>query len=208
MNVLHLESSPRPESHSRKVAEELAAAIKAAKPDATVTYRDLNSPAIPHVTADWVHASLYGLMAGEAPTDAGKAALAFSDELVAELQAADVVVFATPMYNFSLPSVAKAYIDQVVRTGVTVQYGATGPVGQLTGKKMIAVTAYGGAGYGPGEENASINFADGLIKAAFGFIGITDITLIPVEGTLRGDDAVQGTYAKAHAQIAEIIGGM
>ena len=208
MNVLHLESSPRPASHSRKVAEDLAAAIKAAKPDATITYRDLNSPAIPHVTADWVQASLYGLMAGEPTTDAGKAALAFSDELVAELQAADVIVFATPMYNFSLPSVGKAYIDQVVRTGVTVQYGATGPVGQLTGKKLIAVTAYGGAGYGPGEEHASINFADGLIKTAFGFIGVTDTTFIPVEGTLRGDDVVQGTYAKAHAQIAEIVAGM
>jgi len=206
---LHLETSPRgTESHSRQVAEKLVAALRQAKPDATMTYRDLNDPVVPHVSGDWVRAATYGAAAGQAPTDATRATLALSDTLVAELQAADMIVLATPMYNFSVPSVAKAYIDHVVRIGVTVQYTATGPVGQVTGKKMFAVTAYGGGGYGEGAERESINFADGLIQTAFGFIGITDVTLIPVEGTLGGDESVQKSHKKADEQIAKIVAAL
>lgn len=209
MNVLHLEASPRgAQSHSRQVSETLVAAIKAAKPDATITYRDLNEPVVPHVTGEFVRAALYGLMAGETPTPEGVAALAFSDTLVAEIQAADVIVLATPMYNFGLPSVAKAYIDQVVRTGKTVIYDATGPVGQLNGKKMIAVTAYGGGGYGRGEARESANFVDGHIRTAFGFIGITDITFVPVQGTLGGEASVQSVISAAHGKISEIVAAL
>ena len=205
MNILHLETSPRgTESHSRQVAEKLVAALRQAKPDATVTYRDLNDPVVPHVSGDWVRAATYGAAAGQAQTDATRATLALSDTLVAELQAADMIVLATPMYNFSVPSVAKAYIDHVVRIGVTVQYTATGPVDQVTGKKMFA----GGGGYGKGAEREIINFADSLIQTAFGFIGITDVTLIPVEGTLGGDESVQKSHKKADEQIAKIVAAL
>ena len=206
MNILHLESSPREhESHSRHIAQELADALQKAHPDATIVFRDLNAPSIPHVTGDWVRGALYDLMGGKQRTPEQEAALRFSDELVAELQKADVIVLGTPMYNFGLPSVAKAYIDNVVRTGLTVNYGANGPEGQLKNKKLYAVTSFGGGGYGPGQARESINFVDGLIKTAFGFIGLTDITFVPVENMLASDDVRQTSLAKAREQIAQIV---
>ena len=118
-HILHLDASARGEaSHSRLISGEFVQAWLQAHPGDTVTYRDLGHQPIPHVTEAFIYA-MY--TPAEARTPEQKAALALSDELIGELQAADLYVFGIPMYNFSVPSVFKAYIDQVVRAGRDVQ---------------------------------------------------------------------------------------
>ncbi len=131
-----------------------------------------------------------------------KEALALSDELIAELFAADVYVFGIPMYNFSVPGVFKSYIDQVVRAGVT--WNPANYTGLLPNKKAIVVTARGGGGYGPGEAREAYNSQDPLLRSAFGLMGVTDMEFIHVNNTIRGEDVVNGALAEAREKIAAI----
>lgn len=199
-HILHIDSSARAESsHSRTISGELVAAMKAADPSVTVTYRDLGHQAIPHVSEAFIGA-MY--TPAESRTEGQKAEVALSDELVAELLAADTYVFGIPMYNFTVPSVFKAYIDQIVRPGVTFDPAAY--KGLLLNKKIIVVEARGGGGYGAGEARESSNLQDPVIKAAFGLLGVTDIDFIPVNNTIRGDDVTNGALAEARAKIKAI----
>ena len=208
MNVLHIESSPRgSQSYSRQVAEQLAHTLQTEK-GATVVFRDLNHPSVPHVSQEWVDASLYTRFTGAAMTPAEIETLRFSDELVAEVKAADVIVFGVPMYNFGVPSVAKAWFDNIARLGATFAYTATGPVGLLHNKKLIAVSARGGSGYGPGEPYGNANHVDGHVQAFFGWLGITDVTVIPVNNTARGEEAVKQSVEEAQTHIRQIVAGL
>ncbi len=197
-HILHLDSSPRAaDSHSRRVSQEFLDAWLAHHPQDTVTSRDLGHQNIPHVTEEFIQAAY---APPHAMTPGQKQALALSDELVAELKAADILVFGIPMYNFSVPSVFKAYIDAVVRPGVT--FDPASYQGLLPGKKMFVVTARGGGGYGAGEARASYNMQDGQIRTAFGLIGITDIEFIDVENTLNTDEVRTDSLHKAQEKIA------
>ena len=135
--VLHIDSSPRAErSHSRQISSELVVAIQAAHPDTTVIYRDLGHAPVPAVTEAWIAGAF---SPPDAHTPEMNAALALSDELIAELQTADILVFGVPMYNFNVPSTFKAYIDNIARAEVTFTFGSNGPEGLLTGKKAFFV---------------------------------------------------------------------
>ena len=200
-HILHLDASARGgASHSRTVSGELVQAMKAADPAATVTYRDLGHQDIPYVSEPFIYA-MYTPEA--ARTAEQKAVLALSDELVAELKAADVYVFGIPMYNFSVPGVFKSYIDQIARAGET--FNPATYEGLLKDKKAIVVTARGGGGYGPGEARAAYNVQDPTIKNVFGFLGVTDIEFIHVNNTAGGDDVVNGALAEARAKIAALV---
>ena len=205
-HILYLEASARHDSHSHLIANELLAAHKSAHPDTTVTTRNLYNPAIPHVNEDFVYGALYGPLTGQARTPAQEEALRFSDELIAELKAADVIVISVPMYNFGVPSVLKAYIDQTVRLGATYGWGENGPFGLLSGKKIIAVSARGAGGYAEGGKYASANHVDGQIRVSAGYIGITDVTFIHIENALGGDEALQSSLTAARQHIKEIVG--
>ena len=125
-------------------------------------------------------------------------ALARSDELVAELMAADVLVIATPVYNFGVPASLKAWVDQVARARLTFRYTEHGPHGLLTGKKAYVLVATGGT-----EVGGAINFARPWLKFVLGYLGITDIQVIAADrGNLRGDAAHQST-AENVARLVE-----
>lgn len=200
-HILHLDASARGDaSHSRQISGEFVQAWLQAHPGDTVTYRDLGHQAIPHVWEEFIGA-MY--TPADSRTPAQVEALKLSDELIGELQAADVYVFGIPMYNFTIPSVFKAYIDQVVRAGVT--FNPANYQGLLQNKKMFVITARGGGGYGPGEAREAYNVQDPAIRNAFGLAGVVDQTFIHVNNTARGEEK-DASLAAAREQIKELVG--
>jgi len=180
--LLKIDSSPMGEhSISRKLTSHFAASWRKAHPGGEVISRDLTRTELPPINANWVGAA-------HTPQDAlsreQREALAVSDELIAELQRADEYVFGVPMHNFSIPSTLKLWIDQVARAGKTFSYGADGPKGLLTGKKATLLVASGGV-YEHGSAMASLNFVTPYLRAVFGFLGVTDVTIIAAEGTAQ-----------------------
>lgn len=199
-HVLYITASARGEaSHSRQISGEFIEAWLQAHPGDTVTSRDLKQQDIPHVTEEFIGA-MY--TPAEARTPAQKEVLTLSDTLIAELKAADVYVFAVPMYNFSVPAVFKAYIDNVARVNETF---APSYEGLLKNKKAFIVTARGGGGYGPGEVRAAINFEDPYLQAVLGFLGVTDQSYIHINSTANGDETPK-SLAAAREQIKTLAG--
>ena len=196
--VLLITSSPRADSHSTRVARELAGKL-ASSPGSTLTTRDLRSQPLPHIDDSFA-------VARNTPSDqltsAHKSTLAQSDQLLSELFAADTIVIAAAMVNFGIPSGLKAYIDHVVRPGVTFRYGEKGPEGLLKGKKVYLVVARGGV-YTQGPMQA-LNFQDTYLKAALAFIGVTDVEVIPVEGVAFGPEAAEKALNGALGRVAAI----
>ena len=194
--ILHLDASPRNgSSHSRQISAEFIQSWLQAHPGDTVTVRDLGHQAIPHVSEEFIGA-MY--TPAESRTAAQVEALKLSDEMIAELKAADVYVFGIPMYNFGVPSVFKAYIDQVIRAGET--FNPANYAGLLTGKRLFVVTARGGGGYGPGEAREAYNVQEPTIRTAFGLAGVTDQTFIHVNSTSSGTET-DALLAPAREQI-------
>jgi FMN-dependent NADH-azoreductase len=180
--LLKVDSSPMGDhSISRKLTAQFAASWRKAHPGGEVISRDLTRTDLPPVNGVWVGAAY-------TPEDARsrdqREALAASDTLIAELERADEYVFGVPMHNFSIPSTLKLWIDQVARAGKTFSYGADGPKGLLTGKKATLLIASGGV-YEHGTAMAPLNFVTPYLKAVFGFIGVTDVTIISAEGTAQ-----------------------
>jgi FMN-dependent NADH-azoreductase len=197
-NILLVTSSPRGEaSYSTKVARSLVDRLKAEHPGATVTLRDLAAEPPPHIGEDFA--------AGiSTPLDKRSAAqgktLAYSDTLVEELEAADVVVVASAMINFSVTSTLKAWIDYVTRSGRTFRYTDAGvPEGLLKGKKAYIVESRGGI-YSK-EPLKAIDFQEPYLKHVLGFIGLTDVTVVAVEGVAYGPDAAKTAVSSAMEQI-------
>jgi FMN-dependent NADH-azoreductase len=180
--LLKLDSSPMGErSISRKLTDRFAVSWLKAHPGGIVITRDLAALSLPVVHGSWVGAAH---TPEESLTPEQKKLLAVSDALIAELQQADEYVLGVPMHNFSIPSTLKLWIDQVVRAGKTFSYSSSGPTGLLTGKKATLLIASGGT-YDPGTALASLNFVTPYLRTVFGFIGITDLTVIAAEGTAQ-----------------------
>jgi FMN-dependent NADH-azoreductase len=179
--LLHLDASPLETSVSRELAREFVATWKTANPDGTIVYRDLAAFTPAPISQAWVHAAF-------TPTDSRtvdqKALLAPSDELIQELESADEIVIGVPMHNFSLPASLKLWIDQIVRSGRTFAYGATGPAGLLKDKKATLLVASGGV-YSPGTPAAAFDFGEPYLKTILGFIGITDVRTFTVGGVAQ-----------------------
>ena len=180
--LLKVDSSPMGEnSISRKLTAQFAASWRKAHPGGEVISRDLTRTELAPVNGVWVGAAY-------TPEDARsreqREALSVSDTLIGELQRADEYVFGVPMHNFGIPSTLKLWIDQVARAGKTFSYGADGPKGLLNGKKATLLVASGGV-YEHGTAMASLNFVTPYLKAVFGFIGVSDLTIIRAEGTAQ-----------------------
>ena len=186
-------------SVSRDLSAGFVADYKTAHPEATVTSRDLVSSPVPHLGVD-----LLGGMFGkpEALDAAQSKALALSDSLIDELQAASVITIGVPMYNFSIPSALKAWIDHVVRAGRTFEYTPDGPRGLVTGKRAVLFLAAGGV-YSDGPYKP-YDFQETYLRAILGFIGITDVRVVRAEGLAMGADAVSSAVAGARAQATAI----
>lgn len=186
--VLKIESSAATGSSvTRQLTNELAAIV--ATENASIVSRDLNAP-LPFLNENWIGAAY---SPKESRTEDQKAALAQSDELIAELQGADTIIIGAPIYNFSIPAVLKAWIDQIARVGVTFKYTENGPVGLMGGKKVYIVAASGGVPIG-----SAVDFAVPYLKQVLGFFGITDIEVIAAEGVAVDRD---GAIAKARSAM-------
>ena len=180
-SLLHLDSSPSPNSVSRELTAEFAHTWKALHPDGDVTHRDLAaSPSAP-IDADWI-AAAYTPPSSRSAEQA--ALLAMSDELIAELERADEYVIGVAMHNFGIPVTLKLWIDQIVRSGRTFAYGPAGPEGLLKGKKATIVVASGGV-YRAGTPAGAMNHVEPYLKTILAFIGVTDVHFIAAGGTAR-----------------------
>jgi FMN-dependent NADH-azoreductase len=199
--VLHINSSIRnQDSISRKLTHEFLAQWKANKPNDVIIERDVNANPLPHLTE-----AMFGafITAPEARTSAQTELVKVSDTLIDEMFAADVLVIGAPMYNFSVPSTLKAWIDHVARAGRTFKYTENGPVGLLTGKKAYVVTATGGF-YSEGAFKA-YDFLNTYLRSVLGFIGITDVTFVQAEGLALGDESIANAVTKNRAVIDNLI---
>jgi FMN-dependent NADH-azoreductase len=179
--LLHLDSSPLESSISRELTREFVKTWKNAHPDGTVTYRNLAANTPKPVDTAWIYSS-FTPEASRTPEQ--KATLALSDELIAELERADEYVFGVAMHNFSIPSVLKLWIDQIVRSGRTFVYAESGPQGLLLGKKATILAASGGV-YQAGTPASALNFVDPYLKTILGFIGVTDVTFVTAGGAAQ-----------------------
>jgi FMN-dependent NADH-azoreductase len=188
-SILRIDSSPR---KGTSVSRDLADKVIARLAPATVVARDV-SPGLPVVDADWIDANF---TPADARTDAQRATLALSDSLVAELQAADVVVISLPIWNFGIPASLKAWVDQVARAGVTFRYTAEGPQGLLEGKRAVLALASGGT-----EIDSQVDFATGYLRHVLGFIGIHDVDVVAADRLAVDAEASQ---SKANAAIAAL----
>jgi FMN-dependent NADH-azoreductase len=179
--LLHLDSSPLASSISRELTREFVKTWQNAHPDATVIYRDLAANPPKPVDTAWIYSS-FTPEASRTPEQ--KAALAPSDALIAELERADAYVIGVAMHNFSIPSVLKLWIDQVVRKGHTFAYAENGPQGLLRGKKATILAASGGV-YEAGTPASALNFIDPYLKTILGFIGVTDVKFVIAGGAAQ-----------------------
>ena len=198
MKLLHIDSSILGDnSASRQLSREVVEAWKAADPSVEVVYRDLAADAIAHFSAAT-------LVAAGTPEDVRDAAQAFeaklSAETLEEFLAADAVVIGAPMYNFTVPTQLKAWIDRVAVAGKTFSYTEAGPQGLAAGKKVIVASSRGGA-YFDKPELAFLEHQESYLKAVFGFFGITDVTFIRAERIGMGPEAKAEALSQAANEI-------
>ena len=180
-SLLAIESSPRGDySVSRKLTQTFIDDWKNAHSGGTVVVRDLMKTTLPFVDLPWI---MGAYTPAEQHSPEIKQAIAISNNLIAELMAADHIVIGTSMYNFSIPANLKAYIDHIVRVGVTFSASYEGLV---KGKKASIILASGGV-YTPGAQTESYNVAISYLKQILGFIGITDMSVVLAGGTAAID---------------------
>ena len=199
-NILRIDASSRHEgSQSRLLGDRFEAAWTASHPGASVVRRDLATDPIPHI-ADATIAGFYA--PANAMTDTLKQATQLSDALIAELRAADVLLITTPMYNFSIPSALKAWIDQIVRIGQTFSYDGLTFTGLVTGKRAYVAVAYGAGGYVDDGPLASYNTVQPYLTLLLSFLGFTEIAFVGVEAT-TADEATAGASVRRAIADAE-----
>ncbi|MFO1339592.1 MAG: NAD(P)H-dependent oxidoreductase [Burkholderiaceae bacterium] len=202
MKILQVNSSARvfendQGSHSTRLANELSGRLLAAHPAAALTVRDLARQ--PHPVLD--ETALGALFTpAEARTPEQAARVALDDALIAEIQAADVVVLGVPMYNFGVTAQLKNWIDAIARARVTFQYTEKGPVGLLTGKTVYAVLTRGGVHRGT-ERDSQVPY----LQAVLGFLGMSDVRFVYAEGLAMGPDAEAQALAAARAEIDALL---
>jgi FMN-dependent NADH-azoreductase len=195
MNILHVTSSPRGgASYSNRVAARVLDELRQRNPGASVITRDLARDPLPHIGEDFVAATRSP--AGP-QSDAQRNLLALSDTLVDELLAADIVVIATPMINFTIPSNLKTWVDYVARAGRTFSYSEAGPKGLVTGKHVILVAARGGV-YAA---NPALDFQVPYLKGVLAFLGMTDVEVLEVEGTAFGPEIAEKAVEAASVKL-------
>jgi FMN-dependent NADH-azoreductase len=199
MKLLHIDSSARSSSVSRKLTGQFAQEWKKNHPEGKVIHRDLSTTSLPQITDDW--GATY--VDESKVTAAQRSYLSTSDSLIEELQAADTVVIGAPMYNFSISSQLKAWIDQIVRRGKTVDFRAEGPRGLLGGKEVVVITSRGGS-YEKDSPAAPFDFQEPYLRAILGFIGL-NATFIHAEKQSRAE--AETIFAAVTAQISRVARG-
>jgi FMN-dependent NADH-azoreductase len=204
MKLLHIDSSPLAgNSVSRQLTRRIVAAWQASHPGTVVEHLDLALEAPSHLGADSL-----GFRLGpdaEGLTETQRRENRISEALVTQFLAADVVVVGAPMYNFSVPSQLKAWIDRVAQAGRTFAYTEHGPRGLAGGKTVIVASSRGGL-YAGNPAMASFEHQESYLQAVFAFFGITDVRIVRAEGVAMGDAARTAALAAADGQIAALAG--
>jgi FMN-dependent NADH-azoreductase len=201
MKLLHIDSSVLGAgSASRALSAEIVARQVKLHPGIDVIYRDLAADAALHLSpahlAAWQGQAVEDAQLGADLTKGG----AYMQELID----ADIIVIGAPMYNFSIPSQLKAWIDRVVVAGKTFRYGPNGPEGLLTGARKVFVASSRGNVYTPGSPAAPFEHHESYLTSILTFIGLTDVTVVRAEGLAFGPEAREAALLKARERIAAI----
>jgi FMN-dependent NADH-azoreductase len=199
MNLLHIDSSPLAgNSVSRQLTQRIVAQWQATHPGTKVEHLDLAVDAPNHLDLDSLGFRLGPDAAGL--TEAQQRENRVSEQLVSQFLAADVIVVGAPMYNFSIPSQLKAWIDRIAQAGRTFRYTATGPEGLAGGKTVIVASSRGGV-----HSNGATDHQENYLRTVFGFLGVTDVRIVRAEGLAMGDDARARALADAHRAIDDHV---
>jgi len=196
MKILQIDSSPLGDaSVSRQLTKATVEAWRARYPQAELVHRDLVADAPQHLDTERLAVVKFGKDAELTPAQAEERALV--DAIVGEFLSADVVVIGAPMYNFTVPTQLKSWIDRLLQAGRTFRYGETGAVGLAGGRKVIVVSSRGGI-YTAGLE--AMDHQEAYLRTALGFIGVTDIDFVRAEGLGYGPEHRDRAVAEAHQQ--------
>ena len=199
MKLLQIDSSPLGEaSVSRQLTASIIEAVRNAAPGAEVSHRDLAVAPPDHLTGELMQVvkfrNLDGLNARQ------KEELELTDALVDEFLAADVVVIGAPMYNFTIPTQLKAWIDRIAQAGRTFRYTETGPVGLAGGKKVFIASSRGGV-YSTSDAGRALDHQEAYLRTVLSFLGVTDVTVIRAEGVGMGPEARAKAMDAAQREI-------
>ncbi|TGQ30420.1 NAD(P)H-dependent oxidoreductase [Mesorhizobium sp. M00.F.Ca.ET.216.01.1.1] len=181
MNILHIDASPRQESHSRQLSAAIVERLLEVAPGARVSRRDLGADPLPHAAADYAVALSSPATLAAPP----KGALDCSEALIQEVEAADVIVIGTPMHNFTIPSVLKAWIDQILRVGRTMKSTPAGKVGMLRDRPVFIGVASGGIF--TGDRPNQPDFLTPYLTLALNSIGLKNLQFLPIQATASFD---------------------
>ena len=201
MKLLHIDSSISGEgSASRQLSAAIVTAFEAAVPGLEIIRRDLDAAPIPHLDSR--------LLPAVRPATAADQASGAADEkggsALAEFLAADIVVIGAPMYNFTVPSQLKAWIDRILIAGKTFQYGEAGPVGLAGGKRVFIASSRGGL-YAPGMPLEAYDFQERYLRAVFTFIGIEEVEIVRAEGLAFGPEQREAAVRAALAALPSAV---
>jgi len=205
--VLVINSSARSlKSQSRKLTEVFIDHWKSIHNDAIISTRELGNTDVPHINEDWITAAF----TPEATRSAAQMkTLKLSDTFIAELHEADVIVLGSPMYNWSIPSALKAYIDQIVRVNETFTFNRADMQNPYTGllenKTLFLLLSRGEPGYEKGDYNEHMDFQSTYLKTVFNIIGISNIHVITVSGLSYGPEKLKRSIDTSHQDIRDLI---
>jgi FMN-dependent NADH-azoreductase len=214
--LLHIDSSARSGSsgidargsHTRRLTARFVQRWREIDSTVNVIYRDVGMNSPPPVTGDWIRAAFTPERARDASM---REVLAKSDELVAELLAADVIVAGVPMYNFGPPAQFKAYIDNIVRVGKTFGFDRSRagdpywPLLSDLGKRLVILSSRGDYGYETGGRIADRNHVEASVRTAFAYIGITQSWSVAVEYDEFGDERLQASLEQAEQEVNRLV---
>jgi FMN-dependent NADH-azoreductase len=201
MKLLHIDSSIlSTNSVSRQLTKDTVAQWVSNHPDTTVDYLDLAVDTPSHLSADSLG---FRAPAGAEQSDVQKRENAISEALVTQFLAADVIVVGAPLYNFSIPSQLKSWIDRIAQVGRTFAYTETGPKGLAGGKTVIVASTRGGV-YSTNDWGRAAEHQESYLQTVFGFLGITDVRFVRAEGVAMGDAKKAEALAEAANGIAKL----
>jgi len=204
--VLIINASVRCEnSHSRKLTQLFIKNCKMKNPNDLFSYREIGMEQIPAINEKWIASAFINPIDRTLENQSG---VEFSDVLVKEFREHNIYVIGTPMYNWSIPSGLKSYIDQLMRINETWKFRSGKPdgdyVGLLDDKKMFILSSRGDTGYGENEKNEHMNFQTTYLKFVFGIMGIKDITVISLDNEEFGGDIFENSKRKIYQDIERI----
>lgn len=200
MQILHIDSAiTGNNSITRELTADILASLQQTHPEAKVDYLDLAVNAPSHLSAQ----SLGFRTGQEAATEIERKENAISEALVTQFLAADVIIVGAPFYNFTIPTQLKAWLDRIAQAGRTFKYTATGPVGLAGDKKVIIASARGGA-YSSSAAGQAMEHQESYLKVIFGFMGVTDVSIVRAEGVSMGPEAKAVAMQGAKAEIEQL----